>query len=82
MYVDPITRPTCDYATLIACDNNPRNFIELDPDSDDNDFFSFLDQNLSKKPSLMFTPSQVKTTIRPSTFIAQDAGIYCNAESD
>ena len=24
----------------------------------------------------MFTPSQIKTTIRPNTFTAQDAGIY------
>ena len=30
----------------------------------------------------MFTPSQIKTTIRPNTFTAQDAGIYANAELD
>ena len=30
MYVDPITRQNYDYATPIACDNNPRNIIELD----------------------------------------------------
>ena len=30
----------------------------------------------------MFTPSQIKSTIRPNTFTAQDAGIYCNAELD
>ena len=35
MYVDPITRQTYDYTTPIACDNNARNIIELDPDSDD-----------------------------------------------
>ena len=28
----------------------------------------------------MFTPSQIKTTIRPNTFTAQDAGICSNAE--
>ena len=39
MYVDPITRQTYDYATPITCDNNPRNIIELDPDSDDQDFY-------------------------------------------
>ena len=38
MYVDPIRRPTHNYATLIACDNNPRNIIELYPDSDDRGF--------------------------------------------
>ena len=30
----------------------------------------------------MFTPSQVKITIPPNTFAAQDAGIYSNAELD
>ena len=30
----------------------------------------------------MFTPCQIKTTIRPNTFTAQDAGIYSNAEID
>ena len=39
MYVDPITRQTYDYATPITCDNNPRNNIELDPDSDDQNFY-------------------------------------------
>ena len=39
MYVDPITRQTYDYATPITCDNNPRKIIELDPDSDDQDFY-------------------------------------------
>ena len=38
MYVDPITRRTYNYATPIPCDNNPRNIIELDPDTDDLDF--------------------------------------------
>ena len=36
---DPITRQTYYYATAIACDCNPRNIIELDPDSDDQDFY-------------------------------------------
>ena len=30
----------------------------------------------------MFTLSHNKTTIRPNTFTAQDAGIYSNAEFD
>ena len=30
----------------------------------------------------MFTPSQLKTTIRPNTFTAQDARIFSNAELD
>ena len=28
----------------------------------------------------MFSPTQIKTTIRPNTFTAQDAGTYSNAE--
>ena len=51
MYVDPITRQTYDYATPITCDNNPRNFIELDPDSDDQDFYHHLwSPHLELKP--------------------------------
>ena len=30
----------------------------------------------------MFTPSQIKTKIRPNTFTAQDAGLYSIAELD
>ena len=30
----------------------------------------------------MFTPSQIKTTIRPNTFTDQDGGIFSNAELD
>ena len=39
MYVHPITKQIFDYATPIACDNNPRNVFELDPDSGDQDFY-------------------------------------------
>ena len=39
MYLDPITRQTFDYATPIACYNNPKNIIELDPDTDDQEFY-------------------------------------------
>ena len=80
MYVDPITRQTYDYATPITCDNNPNNIIELDPDSDDQDFYILSPEPIERKPPLMFTPSQIKTTIRPNTFTAQDAGINSNAE--
>ena len=73
--VDPITRQTYDYATPITCDNNSRNIIELDPDSDDQDFYNLGPEPNKRKPPLMFTPSQIKTTIRPNTFTAQDAGI-------
>ena len=82
LYVDPITRQTYDYATPITCDNIPRNVIELDADSDDQDFYILGPEPIKRKAPLMFTPSQIKTTIRPNTFTAQDAGIYSNAELD
>ena len=69
-----------DKSTPITCDNNPNNIIELDPDSDDQDFYILGPEPIKRKPPLMFTPSQTKTTIRPNTFTAQDAGIYSNAE--
>ena len=80
MYVGPITRQTYDYATPIQCDNNPRNIIERGPDSDEQNFYIPGPEPIERKPSLLFTPSQSKTTIRPNTFTAQDAGIYSNAE--
>ena len=82
MYVDPITRQTYDYATPITCDKKPRNIIELDPDSDDQNFYILGTEPIKRKPPLMFTLSQIKTTIRLNTFTAQDAGIYSNAELD
>ena len=82
MYVDQITRQTNDIATPIACGNNPKNVIELDPDSDDQDCYLLGPEPIIRKPQLMFTPSQIKTTIRPNTFTAQGAGIYSNDELD
>ena len=35
MYIDPITRKTCIYATPMSCDNNPQSVITLDPDTDE-----------------------------------------------
>ena len=80
MYVDQFTRQAYDYATPIACDNNPRNIFELDSDSDDQNFYILGLEPIKRKPPLMFIPSQIKTTIRPNTFTAQDAGIYSIAE--
>ena len=80
MYVDLNTQQTYDYATPITCDNNPKNIIELDPGSDDQDFYVLSPEPIKRKPPLMFTPPQIKTTIRPNTFTTQDAGIYSNAE--
>ena len=82
MYVDPITRQTYDYATHIPCDNNPRNIIELDPDNDDQSFYILRPETIKRKPPLMFTSNQIKTTIRPNTITPEDAGIYSNAELD
>ena len=57
MYVDPITRQTYDYATPITSDNNPRNIIELDPDSDDQGLYILRPEPIKRKPPLMFSPS-------------------------
>ena len=82
MYVDPITRQTFNYATPIECGNNPQNIIELDPDSNDGDFYVLTPEPLKREAPQMFKPTQIKTTITPNTFTAQDAGIYSNAELD
>ena len=49
--------------------------IELDPDTDNQGFFILRPEPIKRKPPLMLTPIQIKTTIRPNTFTAQDAGI-------
>ena len=63
MYVDTITRQTHDYATPNTCDNidnNPRNNIERDPDSDYQHFHILRPELNKRKPPLMFTSSQSK----------------------
>ena len=82
MYVDPITRQTFNYATPIECGNNPQKIIELDPDSNDGGFYVLTPEPLKGEAPQMFKPAQIKTTITPNTFTAQDAGIYSNAELD
>ena len=81
-YVDPITRQTFNYATPIECGNNPQKIIELDPDTDDGDFYVLTPDPLKREPPQLFKPTQIKTTITPNTFTAQDAGSYSNAELD
>ena len=80
MYVDPITRQTFNYATPIECGNNPQITIELDPDTDDRDFHVLTPDPLKREAPQMFKPTQIKTTITPNTFTAQDGGKYSNAE--
>ena len=70
MYVDLVTRQTYDYATPFACDINPRNNIERDPDADDQNFYILGSEPNKGKPPHIFTPSQIKTTLRPNTFTA------------
>ena len=82
MYVDSITSQTFNYATPIECGNNSQNIIELDLDADDGDFYELTPDPLKREPIQMFKPTQIKTTITPNTFTAQDAGIYSNAELD
>ena len=80
MYVRPITRQTFNCATPIECGNNPQNIIELDPESDDKDFYILTPEPLKKEAPQKFKRTQIKTTIGPNTFTAQDAGIYSKAE--
>ena len=68
MNVDPITRQTSDYATPITCENNPKNIIELDPDSDDQDFYILGTEPNKRKTPLVFTPAQINSTIRPNFY--------------
>ena len=75
VYVDPIIRQTYEYATPIAFDNNFRNIIELLNFSDDQDFHILGPEPIKRKPSLMFTPSQIGTTIRSNTFTTQGDGM-------
>ena len=56
--------------------------IELDPDTDDGDFYVLTPDPLKREAPQMFKPTQIKTTITPNAFTAQDAGIYSNAELD
>ena len=82
MYVDPRTRQTFNYATPIKCGNNPQNINDLDPDADDEDFYVLTPDPLKREPQQMFKPTQIKTTITPNTFTAQDTGLYSNAGLD
>ena len=82
MYVDPITRQTFNIATPIKCENNPQKIIQLDPDTDDGNFYVLTPDPLKREAPQMFKLTQIKTTITPNTFTAQDAGIYSNAELD
>ena len=80
--VDPITRTAYDYSTPIACDNSPKTIIELDPDTDDQDFYILGREYFKRKPPFVFTASQIKTTVRSKTFTTQDAVIYYFDELD
>ena len=75
MYVDPITRQTFNYAAKTGCENNPQSIIQLDPDTDDGDFYVLTPDPLKREAPQMFRPTQIKTAITPNTFTAQDACI-------
>ena len=55
---------------LLLHENKPRNIIELDLDTDDQDFYILGPEAYKRKPPLMFTPSQINTTIGSNTFTA------------
>ena len=82
MYVDPITRQTFSYATPIECGSNPQYINEFDPDTDDGGFYVLTLDPFKREAPQMFKPTQIKTTITPNTFTAQDASIYSSTELD
>ena len=82
MYVDPITRQNFNYATPIECGNKQQNNFEKDPDTDDRYFYVLTPDPLKREAPQMFKPTQIKTTLTPNTFTAQDAGLYSNAQLD
>ena len=65
MYVNPITRQIFNYATPIEFGKNTQNIIELDPDTDDGDFYVLTPVPLKREAPQMFKPTQIKTTITP-----------------
>ena len=81
MSVDPITRQIFNYASPIECGNNPQNIIELDPDTDDGDFYVLTSDPLKREAPQMFK-TQIKTTITSNTFTSQDVGMYSKGELD
>ena len=78
MYIDPITRQTFIYATLISCDNNPQIVIALDPDTDKH--YVLTRQPVLRATPMLFEPKQAQYAITSNTFSAQEPGIYTNAE--
>ena len=78
MYIDPITMQNFQFTMPISCDNNPEVIIALDPDSDHN-------YGLALKPVIQatltrFKPERIQSAVSPSTFTAQEAGKYSNAQ--
>ena len=53
----PITRQTYDYATPITYEINPRNIFELDPNSDDHDFYILRPEPMKKATTYAYTIS-------------------------
>ena len=51
----------------LACDNNSTNSIELDPDSDDKDFYILRPEPNKRNPPHKFTLSQIKKKQYAST---------------
>ena len=64
MYVHPITRQTCYYATPIECGNFSKIIIEVDPDSGDTHFYTLTPKTLTQEALQMFKPTQIKNNNR------------------
>ena len=78
MYVVPINRQTIEYPSQIFCENKPQKSFALDPDIDE--IRVLTPQHIKKDSPLQVKPTQIQTTISLNTFIAHEAGFYCQKE--
>ena len=74
-YVDPVSRQTYNFASTIPCDGNIANTFALDPDGSDT-YYLLDPAPIKQSPPAYFKPSEVRTSIRPNVYSAQDAGLY------
>ena len=65
MYIDPISRPTFNFATPISCDNNPNNVIALDPDTDEH--YVPTHKPVLRATPMLFKPKHFQHAISPNT---------------
>ena len=78
MFIDPIIGQAFNYATGLSCDNNPQYVIALHLDNDKH-YELTLKPVLRANPTLC-EPKPVQSAKSLNSYIAQQAGIFSNAE--